>query len=190
MSLTGTLSLRAAVAAALMSLALAVAGVAAADAKTLKLKGDDTALTPDADTFAALTGVGFSVAPVGDAEAREDGSIAFPITRGRVNARTLAGFIVHSGGLSISKDGTEVVARRYVIRTAAKRPFLTARVGDATIRFLELRGIQRSDEDGKVVVTARATLARQAARALNGAFHTDVFKAGTPIGTARVTAST
>jgi hypothetical protein len=190
MSLTTFPTMRAALVAALMVLAVAIAGVSSAEAKTLKLKGDDTALTPDADTFAALTGAGFAVAPVGDAEAREDGSIAFPITRGRVNSRTLAGFIAHSGGLSISKDGTEVVARRFVIRTAAKRPFLTARVGGATIRFLELRGIERSAEDGKVIVTARATLAKQAAKALNQAFGTDVFRAGTPIGHARVTAST
>lgn len=189
MSLTVTPTLRAVLVAALMTLALAVAGASAAEAKSLKLNGDDTALTPNAETFGALTAAGFSVAPVGDAEARDDGSIAFPITRGRVNSKTLAGFIAHSGGLSITKDETTVVARRYVIRTATKRPFLTAKVGGATIRFLELRGIERADENGKVVVTARATLAKQAARALNRAFGTDVFKAGTPIGSAEVTAS-
>jgi hypothetical protein len=190
MSLTVTPPLRAALAAGLMALALAVTGASVAEAKSLKLKGDDTALTPNAETFGALTAAGFAVAPVGAAEARNDGSIAFPITRGRVNSKTLAGFIAHSGGLSITKDGTTVVARRYVIRTATKRPFLTAKVGGATIRFLELRGIERSDEGGKVVVTARATLARQAAKALNRAFGTDVFKKGTPIGNAEVTAST
>ncbi len=190
MSLTVISPLRAVLVAALMTLVLAVAGTTVAEAKTLKLKGDDTALTPDADTFGALTAAGFAVAPVGDAAAGDDGSIAFPITRGRVNSRTLAGFIAHTGGLSITKGETTVVARRYVIRTATKRPFLTAKVGGATIRFLELRGLKRADRDGKVVVTAHATLARQAARALNRAFGTDVFKAGTPIGSAKVTAST
>jgi hypothetical protein len=180
---------RAALAAAVTALALLVAAVAVAEAKTLKLKGDDTTLAPDAETFGALTDAGFQIAPAGPAEARDDGSIAFPITRGRVNSKTLAGFIAHSGGLSITKGETTVTARRFVIRTDKKKPFLTARVGGGRLRLLELRSIEREDSGGKVIVTARATLAKPAAKALNSAFHTDVFKKGTAIGTATVTAS-
>ena len=192
MSLTGNLGLRAAIAAALTALALLATAVAGADAKkskTLKLTGDDTALAPDAQTFGALASAGFTVAPVGAAEARDDGSIAFPITRGRVNSKNLSGFIVHSGGLSISKDGTTVVARNFVIHTNRGRPHLTARVGDGRLRLLELRSIERSSDGGKVIVTADATLARQAAKALNAAFATNVFQPGTDIGVATVTAA-
>ena len=192
MSLTGNVNLRAALAAALSALAVLAIVTSGADAKkpkSLKLNGDATALTPDAGTFGALASAGFSVAPVGAATARDDGSIAFPITRGRVNSKTLAGFIAHSGGLSISKDGTTVTARNFVIRTNRGKPHLTARVGNGRLRLLELRSIERSTENGKIVVTAQAKLAKQASRALNSAFSTDVFAPGTPIGTAEVTAS-
>jgi hypothetical protein len=183
------LPLAAAIAGALAALALLAVTAPGAQAKTIKLKGDETALRLDPGTASALTGAGYALAPVRAARARDDGSIAFPITRGRVNARTLAGFIAHSGGLSISRGDTKVVVRAFVIRTDAKRPFLTARAGKTRIRLLNLSRIERSDSNGKVVVTARVTLARQAAKALNGAFGTTLFKPGLPIGSATVTAS-
>ena len=189
MSGTRTINMRAALVLAFAALALLVTGAARADAKTLKLKGDDTALTLNADTAKALTDAGYTVAPVGAAEARDDGSIAFPITGGRVNPETLRGFIAHSGGLSFSKGDTTVVARRFVIRTDSKKPYLTARVGGGRLKLLTLGSIERNDRGGKIVVTAHVALAKQAAKALNGAFDTNVFKRGTSIGSAEVTAS-
>jgi hypothetical protein len=189
MSLARTFPARVALVAALAVIALFTVAVAAADAKKVKLKGDHTALTPDAGTFGALADAGFEVAPVGRASARDDGSIAFPITGGRVNTKNLRGFIAHAGGLSFAKDGTRVVARRFVIRTDAKKPYLTARVGGGRLKLLTLGSIERDDRGGKIVVTAHVALAKQAAKALNRAFSTNGFKRGTPIGSAEVTAS-
>src|SRR5689334_14765301 len=117
MSRTSTINMRAALALVLSALALLVVGVARADAKSLKLKGDNTALTLNADTAKALTDAGYTVAPVGAAKVRNDGSIAFPITGGRVNAKTLAGYITHSGGLSLANGHKTVVVQRFTIRT-------------------------------------------------------------------------
>ena len=181
--------LGAALVAALAALTALGLVATSAEAKTLKLKGDNTALTLDANTAQALVGAGYGIAPVGAAQAQSDGSIAFPITRGRVNSKTLAGYIAHSGGLAITNGDKRVVVRSFVIRTNTKKPFLTARVGKATIKLLNLSGIKRADSGGKVVVTAKATLAKQAAKALNKAFGTSLFKGGLSIGTAKVTAS-
>ena len=189
MSGTRTINMRAALVLAFAALALLVTGVGRADAKSLKLKGDDTALTLNADTAKALTDAGYTVAPVGAAQARADGSIAFPITGGRVNAKTLAGYITHSGGLSLTNGHKTVVVQRFTIRTDRGKPFLSARAGKARLRLLNLSDIKRTDAGGKVVVTAKATLAKPAAKALNAAFGTSLFKAGLPIGTAKVTAS-
>jgi hypothetical protein len=189
MSVARTIPARVALAAALVAIALLTVTVAAAEAKKVKLKGDQTALTPDAGTFGALADAGFEVAPVGSATARGDGSIAFPITGGRVNPKSLKGFIAHGGGLSFTKDDTTVVARRFVIRTDGKRPYLTARVGGGRLKLLTLGSIEREDRGGKIVVTAHVALAKQAAKALNRAFDTNVFKRGTSIGSAEVTAS-
>ena len=189
MSRSSTINIRAALVLAFAVLALLVTGVARADAKSLKLKGDNTALTLNADTANALTDAGYTVAPVGAAKVRNDGSIAFPITRGRVNAKTLAGYITHSGGLSIANGHKSVVVTRFTIRTDRGKPFLSARAGKARLRLLNLSEVKRSDAGGKVVVTAKATLAKPAAKALNAAFGTSLFKAGLPIGTAKVTAS-
>jgi hypothetical protein len=184
-----SLRLRLPLVAVLAALAMLAVTATGAHAKTIKLKGDDTTLALDSGTASALTGAGYTLAPAGAARAQTDGSIVFPITRGRVKAKTLAGYIAHSGGLSILKGNVKVVVRSFVIRTDAKRPFLTARAGKARIRLLNLSGIERRNSHGKIVVTAKATLAKRAAKALNRAFGTTLFKPGLPIGTATVTAS-
>ena len=126
MSLSGNLGLRVAIAAALSDPRArgrqTVAGAEAKKSKTLKLNGDDTALTPDAETFAALAGAGFSVAPVGAAEAREDGSIAFPITRGRVNSKTLRASSPTVVACRSRRTGRRWWHVDFVIRTGRGRP--------------------------------------------------------------------
>ena len=73
-----------------------------------------------------------AAAPAAPATANPDGSLAFPITGGKVDAKTLAGSITHSGGLTLTKGATAVTVTDFTIETAPA-PKLTALLG--TTRF-------------------------------------------------------
>ena len=89
---------------------------------------------------------GHAAAPAAPATANPDGSLAFPITGGKVDAKTLAGSITHSGGLTLTKGATAVTVTDFTIETAPA-PKLTALLG--TTRFdlatLDLEGGQGRD---------------------------------------------
>jgi hypothetical protein len=156
----------------------------------LAFDGGATALALDPGTAQALTGLGIAVAPAAPASARPDGSLAFPITRGRVDADTLAGTIRHSGGLTFSRGATAVTVSDFVIDTAPDPKLTAEAAGDRLdLLALDLGGLTR-ELSGRTVSLGGigATLAPPAAAALNAAFGTTAFRAGLPIGTATVTA--
>ncbi len=165
-------------------------GTATVNAKPAQLafRGGSTALALDPGTAAALTSLGVTAAPAAPATARADGSLVFPITGGKVDIKTLAGAIRHSGGITLSKGSTQVTVERFVIETAPS-PKLTAAVGNARIDLatLELSAAQTSVNGRRVRVSGVvAKLTQGAADALNQAFQTNAFAAGLTIGTATV----
>jgi hypothetical protein len=168
---------------------LLVASPAAAKHKhgnTLKLSRGATTLTLDKGALDALTSLAISAAPLTPATAN-GADLAFPITTGRVNKKTLAGSIRHSGGLALSRDATRVELRNFVIDT--KKSVLTARVGNARLAILDLdlSKVKVTKKGKRLTVSGvSATLTKGAADALNGAFGTDAFKQGLLIGTAVV----
>jgi hypothetical protein len=168
-------------------LALAPAA-SAAKKKTVKLapKGATT-LVLDEGAGAALQSLGIAVAPLKPARAGDAG-IAFPITAGKLNAKTYAGQIKHSGGLSFTKGSTRVDLRNFVINVDSA-PDLTALVGGSRVSILDLDlSDAKITAKGRTLTIAgvKATLTDDAAGALNAAFGTDAFKEGLAIGTATV----
>jgi hypothetical protein len=164
-------------------------GTTAAEGEELTLTGEDTTLVLDATTATVLTGLGVEVSPIAPATAANDG-IAFPITGGTVASDTLAGTIEHSGGLRFSAGGTTVDVTDFVVDTTAGT--LTATVGEGQVPLLalDLSGLERSME-GDVIVASGidATLAGEAATALNEAFGVEAFTEGLAIGTVTVRAT-
>jgi len=80
-----------------------------AQAATVRLDGVRTTLTTDPGTTSALFGAGIiplPVAPSSIAPTSDAARYTFPVTGGRVDAKTLAGNIRHSGGLLLAqRDG-------------------------------------------------------------------------------------
>jgi hypothetical protein len=159
--------------------------------KTVELSGE-TRLKVDKDTAAALSDAGVKVEAVGAAEGptAKRPYFAFPIVGGKVDKDPLGGKIVHSGGLSFSADSEKVVVKRFVIDL--DRSVLTAKVAGTGQRIALLR--LGAPEDVKVgserlvLKGVDAKLTVQAAKALNGAFDTDLFAGGLLIGEAKVIA--
>jgi hypothetical protein len=156
--------------------------------KTVKLapKGATTLALSDG-AASALQSLGIAAAPLKPARAGDDG-LRFPITAGKLNAKTYAGQIKHAGGISLTRGSTRVDLRNFVINVD-EAPDLTARVGDARVSILDLdlSDAEISKSGRRLTIAGvKATLTKTAADALNGAFGTDAFAEGLEIGTATV----
>src|SRR3712207_4167722 len=110
---------------ALLALAPA-ASAGAAKKKSVKLapKGATTLVLSDG-AASALQSLGIAAAPLKPARAGEDG-LRFPITAGKLDAKTYAGQIKHAGGLSLTRGSTRVDLRNFTINVDSA-PDLTAR---------------------------------------------------------------
>lgn len=168
----------------------AFAGAKSSKGKTLKLAASGaTTLKLDSGTASALTSLGIAVAPISPASAGSKG-VKFPITGGKVNSKTLAGNITHSGGLSFTKDSTVVELTKFTIKID-KKPDLVASVGGqrVSILTLDLSKLKNSSKGKQIKLSGvKASLTAAAADALNNAFATTAFKKGLLLGTASVSA--
>lgn len=152
--------------------------------------GGATSLALDPGAAQALASLGISAAPAAPATANTDGSLAFPITGGKVDAKSLAGSITHSGGLTLTKGATAVTVSDFTIETAPA-PKLTALLGAARFDLAALDlSAARVATSGRTVTVGPviAKLTKTAADALNQAFGTTAFAEGLTIGTATVAA--
>ena len=96
---------------ALVGLPTATAGAApkAKKVAVVHVSGGATAIVLDQQTAGGLSAAGISVAPIGRAEATDDGAITFPISSGRLAGKhPAAGAIRHGGGLRLSSATTHV----------------------------------------------------------------------------------
>lgn len=154
------------------------------------IAGGATTLVVDPGTAGALVGEGIIPSPVAPASAAP-GGLAFPITGGKVDTKTLAGQITHSGGIRLTKGGTTVDLTDFNIEIDTA-PDLTALVGGtrASILNLDLSQAQPSVSGKSINVgNVKATLTAAAAQALNTAFATAIFTPGLTLGTASVAAT-
>src|SRR4051794_4784448 len=117
-------------------LALAPAPAAAKKKSVKHAPKGATTLALSDGAAAALQSLGIAAAPLKPARAGEEG-IAFPVTAGKLNAKTYAGQIKHSGGLSLTRGATRVELRNFTINVDGA-PDLTARVGNARVPILDL----------------------------------------------------
>jgi len=180
---------------ALLTAALALGAVAAAPAsaattsETVPIRGGATTLSLDAAVAGVLTAADIAVSPIDPATASEAG-IAFPITRGVLNDGSGAGRLEHSGGLRIAKGGASVSLTDFIV-TTGRHPALTAKVGDARVRIIDLDADQARVSPstfGVRITGVEAELTRVAARALNEALDTRVFTRGLELGMVSVDA--
>ncbi len=170
-------------------LPLGTVSVHAVPAQFIIVKGSTT-LALDPGTATALSGLGVSVAPIAPAAAGSAG-IAFPITGGLVNARTLVGQIRHSGGLELKAGSTTVDLRSFFINVDA-HPDLTALLGSArtSILSLDLSGLTEHVSGQTITLGGVvAKLTAGAAAALDKAFGTSVLTGGLVVGRATVVAT-
>lgn len=155
----------------------------------VELAGGATTLALDSGAASALASLGVETAPVDPASAAS-GGLSFPITAGKLDAKSFAGSVRHSGGIRLSKGSTVAELTSFTINVDAD-PDLTALVGGQRVSILNLDLSQLDAQVRGRRITlggVRATLTAAAAQALNGAFSTSAFTEGLLLGTATVAA--
>lgn len=172
-----------------------------AQAANVRLNGVRTTLTTDPGTTSALFAAGIIPLPVAPSTIAPTSTAArytFPVTSGKVDAKTLAGKIRHSGGLLLAqRDGMSWKAlnlTKFTIRITGA-PHLTAVVnngdrlriadldlGDATIKKYNRRGRAYVR-----ITNAGVTLNATAMGAINATFGT-ALPSAVDLGTAKVLA--
>ena len=173
---------------AAVALLPASAGAKKSSGTTLTVKKTGgTTLKVDGGTAKALTGLGISVSPIQPAKSTANG-VRFPITGGKLNSKTLAGYIKHSGGLRFSNGTTNVDLTKFTINIDAA-PDLVASVGGSRVSILSLDlSNMKNKSKGKSIKLSgvKASLTAGAAGALNQAFNTTAFTEGLVLGAASV----
>jgi hypothetical protein len=185
-----------------LSLFLLVAAPQAQAAK-VKLDGTRTTLTTDPGTTSALFGAGIiplPIAPTSVTPPSDAARYTFPVTGGKVDAKTLAGTIRHSGGILLAqRDGMGWKAlslAKFTIHVTGS-PYLSAVVNGGqrlAIADLDLGSaqIKKSMKGGRTFVSIKnvgVTLNATAMGAVNATFGTalpDNVKLGTANVLARV----
>jgi hypothetical protein len=183
-----------------LSLFVLLAAPQAQDA-TLRLDGMQTTLTTDPGTTGALWAAGIIPLPVAPSTVSPTSDAArytFPITTGRVDAKTTAGFIKHSGGLLLARYGmggwTALKLSKFTINITGA-PNLTAivnggpRVEIATLDLGNAK-IKTFAKNGRIYRTVKdvgVTLNATAMGAINDTFGTSL-PSSVKLGTADVLA--
>ncbi len=167
--------------------ALAVALVFAGPASANPIAGGTTSLTIDKRPAKVLKKNKIKVSPVKPAKVKK-GSIAFPVTGGKLNpSDPSTGVIRHSGGLRFKSGKRKLVARNFVIKIA--NGVVVAKVGKSKVRLLatDLSRVQINRNGfGITVKRVGLSLTGAAAKALNSTFKVKLFKKGLRLGHAVV----
>jgi hypothetical protein len=182
---------------------------APAQAKRAKVTGGQTTIAPSSASQQFLSANGITASPVSPATAGSGGTLVLPIARGRVNASTLRGFIVHRGGLKFTKGSKSLTLNHFLITNTRRGGSLYAAVprvactrghrrhpARCAIRRRELRVATLSNASkstgagGGTVVTATLKLTAGAARAIDRVLHTQAAAAGDELGTATIAPTT
>jgi len=157
----------------------------------LILDGEETVLALNAKTAGLLKKNKIAVDPVDPSSVGGEG-LGFPIVGGEIDSESLAGTIDHAGGIKFSSGGAGVKLTDFVVDTEAGT--LTAATPDGPDLLtldLDLSGLERTDQDGEIVLSGiTSTLSDEAASALNDVFGVDLFKGGLDTGEITVTATT
>jgi hypothetical protein len=176
-------------------LSLSLAGIATANGKRadFDIVSGKTVLSPDVDTFEALSDYGITVTPVEGAKSNNHG-LVFPIVQGEVTDQVI-GTIEHSGGVQFTNanTGATVVLDDFLLKLGSSKAKLFATSGTDAFRFLtiDMSGASFGGHPGGALKISGidGTLAKPAAKVLTELAGTEINK-GTPIGALKVKAQT
>jgi hypothetical protein len=156
---------------------------------THTIKSGKTSLAIDGTTYGAVSGAGFTLAPVKPAKLTPALAVDFPVAGGKVNTAKLTGTVHQTGGLSISKGGTTVVIKNAVANLSTRDA--TATVTGKGKHFFALKlgkptSASSTAKKGKISGYT-VSLSKKAIAYLDKKFSTTIFKTNNELGTGTTT---
>ena len=154
----------------------------------LVIGAGSTTLTPASEISAALDALGVTLSPTGKATATANG-FGFPITGGKVNAKSFLGSVLHTGSGIVARRGAASLTLSDFQINIGPSALLSALVGGSRVVILALDTSAisiTSSANGLVAANVGATLTDSAAAALNAAFDTKTFSSGLRLGTVSI----
>lgn len=166
----------------------AVVAPTAAQAKPVKVTGQQTTLSLTGPAAKLLTDNGVSVAAVAPATL-SGASATFPVTGGRVNAGLTKGFVRHAGAVTFTKDGRSLAVRRPVAVVTRRASFIAARSHGRFVRLFRLTDLAKTTSGTTTTITGQLRVTGRLASQLNRRLGTSVQR-GAVAGTAETTLTT
>lgn len=160
-------------------LTLALGSLLPIAALAAPIAGGSTTVTFNTGTLSTLTSAGFMITPISPATLATTPSVAasFPITGGDTTS-----VINHSGGLMLSRSGTSASLQNFNINLTNNTLFGQVLAGGATMNNVALFDITMSGGNTNLGLSSALS------GAINQVFGVNL-PAGTPIGTANVSAN-
>jgi len=169
-------------------------------AQTVVTQSGQTSVQLSSEFLGALQKLGVTPGVLNPTTINSKAVVTFPITGGAIDAKSVAGRITHSGGLTLTKGTTQVAIENFIIDTTGSSPVLNgiaavdgSVAGALTLFDLELpKGFKPPLRpiDGIFVnlPCVTVTLSDAAASTLNKVFGVTAFAGGLNVGTATVQA--
>ena len=179
---------RVTVGAALLGLAMFALVASSAQAKVVKVTGDEATIAPSTQLTQFLTDHGVTVEATGAATLDGAGNLTLPIAGGLVNTKNLHGVLVTRGGVKFSKGDRSLKLHRLVAVNRGKGAFLSAKVGDHRVRIARLTN--RSADVASGTAEADLRLSKKAARRINHVAGKHIVGAGALLGHVTATVTT
>ncbi len=176
------------VGAALLALAMFALVASSAQAKVVRVTGDEATIAPSSQLTQFLTDHGVAVEATGAATLDGAGNLSLPIVAGLVNTKNLHGVLVTKGGVRFSKGDRSLRLHRLVAVNRGKGAFLSAKVRDHRVRIARLT--DRSADLASGTAEANLRLSRKAARRINHVAGGHIVSAGALLGHVTATVTT
>ncbi len=179
---------RVTVSAALLGLAMLALVASSAQAKVVKVTGDEATIAPSSQLTTFLSDHGVAVEATGAATLDAGGNLTLPIVGGRINTKNLHGVLVTKGGVKFSKGGASLRLHRLVAVNRGKGAFLSAKVGERRVRIARLTDRKADLASGTAEADLR--LSGKAARRINHVAGEHIVSAGALLGHVTATVTT
>lgn len=180
---------RATILTALLGLAMLALVASSAQAKVVKVTGDQATVAPSTQLTQFLSDNGVSVSAIAPATL-DGGNLTLPITGGRVHSKNLHGVLVMGGGVKLSKGENSVKLRRFVAVNLKRGAVLTAKVGKRRMVVARLTDLSAVVSGTSATVEADLHLSRAAARRINHLAGKHLVSAGALLGHATASVTT
>jgi len=161
--------------------ALAAVPVASAQAKVLRITGENTTLTPSSTFASFLSAQPVTVSAVGPATIN-GGALTLPIVGGVVKTPKLDRVLMMAGGVRLTENGHSITLHDFMATRHGARDTVSAKVRGKRLNVARVTAMHLTISGKTATITGELKLTAHAAHALNKFAGHKVVAAGADLG--------